>query len=322
MDHLSRSRLNCFSRIAFERAAEKRRDERWLAERMQDPLTAFVPLWRSRTLIQADAQRGAALLTSGDLAGISISDESVVLLGEHGGRCYVAIDLPGADETIADTLADFGNFEELRGIAPLLDDDQAGLLAYAQAMSYWHRRHRYCGDCGSTTRSQHAGSTRVCTNEHCARQQFPRTDPAVIVLVSHGDRCLLGRQPSWPPGMYSSLAGFVEPGESLEDAVIREVYEESGIVVGEIYYHSSQPWPFPASIMLGFSARATNDTITLHDDELEEARWFSRDELADSIHRGEVKTPTRVSIAYRLLEDWFDAGSKVKLAELANPPLS
>src|SRR5262249_4560440 len=153
------------------------------------------------------------------------------------------------------------------------------LLAYARGLMHWHARHGFCGVCGSRTESASAGHVRKCTNPDCGASHFPRTDPAVIMLVHDGDKALLGRQKVWPQGMYSTLAGFVEPGESLEETVRREVYEETGIAVGEVVYHSSQPWPFPASLMIGFHAEARSRTINRVDSELEDAGWFSRAEL-------------------------------------------
>src|SRR5262249_49094954 len=153
-------------------------------------------------------------------------------------------------------LADEVEFTDLRRVGPLLERFEGSLLAYARGITYWHQRHRFCGVCGAPTRSRDAGHVRVCLNETCKTQHFPRTDPAVIMLVHDGDRCLLGRQSVWPTGMHSTLAGFVEPGESLEEAVAREVREETAIEVTDVAYHSSQPWPFPSSVMLGFHARA------------------------------------------------------------------
>lgn len=199
-------------------------------------------------------------------------------------------------------------------MASLLAPGEGELLAHARALAYWHRRHRFCGDCGHPTEGAQGGHVRVCSNPQCGRQHFPRTDPAVIVLVTAGERCLLGRQPSWLPGRYSTIAGFVEPGESLEAAVVREVGEETGVRVREVRYQSSQPWPFPASLMLGFRAVAEGEDIHLGDEELEDARWFSREELERAMEEGALRLPGRISIAYRLIEDWFDEGSPGRLA--------
>ncbi|MDH3660388.1 MAG: NAD(+) diphosphatase, partial [Alphaproteobacteria bacterium] len=178
--------------------------------------------------------------------------------------------------------------------------------AYSRALVFWHQRHRFCGACGSETRPAHGGHVRKCSR--CGTHHFPRSDPAVIVLVTHGagadERCLLGRSPRFIPGMYSTLAGFVEPGESLEETVSREIREEAGVELADIAYCSSQPWPFPASLMLGFRARALDDHLMVDREELEDARWFTRDELLDPKHRP-IKLPNRDSIARHLIEDWL-----------------
>ena len=200
-------------------------------------------------------------------------------------------------------------------MAPLLAEEEAGLLGYARAMIGWRRTHRHCGRCGATTLPAKAGHVLVCTNPVCRHEQFPRLDPAIIVLVIDGDRVLLGRQASWPAGRYSTIAGFVEPGESLEDAVAREVHEETGIRVDEIEYHSSQPWPFPSSLMLGFTARAASQDIDLRDLELEDARWFTREDIVG----GTPYLPPNISISFRLIEHWFDAGATLPLRQLHAP---
>ena len=186
------------------------------------------------------------------------------------------------------------------------------MLAYARAILHWHRQHRFCGVCGQPTRSEIAGHVRRCTA--CNVEHFPRTDPAVIMLVEHGDRCLLARQSRWPPGMVSTLAGFVEPGESLEEAVTREVREESAIVVGDVRYMGSQPWPFPCSIMLGFRATAVSTEIHLDREELAHAQWFTREEIArfkeidfsrfEAPEPGNWMLPPHDSIARWLIDGW------------------
>jgi NAD+ diphosphatase len=200
----------------------------------------------------------------------------------------------------------------LRLVATLLPADEAGLLGYARAMIFWRRQNRFCGVCGASTTAARGGHVLVCTNPACRHEHFPRTDPAIIVLISDGERALLGRQAAWPAGRYSTIAGFVEPGESLEDAVAREVFEETGVQVDLIEYHSSQPWPFPSSLMLGFTAHAVTTEVRLHDQELEDARWFTRAELA----AGYPKIPPNISISFRLIEDWFDAGGGPRLREI------
>jgi NAD+ diphosphatase len=161
----------------------------------------------------------------------------------------------------------------------------------------------FCGACGTAARPEAGGNTRICMNADCGRVIFPRVDPAIIVLVADGERCLLGRQASWPKDRYSTIAGFAEPGESLEDAVRREVYEETNVRVGEVRYHSSQPWPFPSSLMIGFIAEAVSSDIKLNDAELEDAQWFTREQLRS----GSPKLPFRISIARRLVDHWIDS---------------
>ena len=192
-------------------------------------------------------------------------------------------------------------FTDLRLAASLLPHEEAGLLAYARAMISFRHRHRFCGSCGAPTAPQQNGRVMVCARKGCGTESFPRVDPAIIVLVTDGDRALLGRQPGWPAGRYSTIAGFVEPGESLEDAVRREVLEETGIETGAMSYQSSQPWPFPRSLMLGFRAQALTTEVRLGDRELEDARWFHRDELA-----GGSMMPFSQSIAYRLIHEWLN----------------
>jgi NAD+ diphosphatase len=197
-----------------------------------------------------------------------------------------------------------GEFQDLRYLGTVLPADEANLAAHARGLVLWHASQLFCGSCGSSARPDAGGNSRRCLNAECDREIFPRVDPAIIVLVSDGDRCLLGRQTGWPEGRYSTIAGFVEPGESLEDAVRREVYEETNIHVAAVRYHSSQPWPFPSALMLGFVAEADTNRqqdIRLNDGELEDAAWFTRKELRS----GFPKLPFRISIARRLVELWL-----------------
>ena len=315
MDNDDRTARNIFTAFTLERASRRRRSDTWVRERLRDPTTRFVPVLESSVLIADESSPHPVLLRPEDSACLLQRAESIVLLGESEERAYVAIGLTDAEEDSL-SLAKRGAFVALRAVAALLDGREAGLLAYAKAMTYWHRRNRFCGDCGSATMSMHGGHLRVCTNEACGRHHFPRTDPAIIVRVAHGDRCLLGRQPTWPAGLHSIIAGFVEPGENLEAAVAREVCEETGIRVTGIRYHSSQPWPFPSSLMLGFTAEATTTTIRLHDGELEDARWLSRDEVVAELRAGTLRLPSEISISHRLIADWFDAGESGRLEEV------
>jgi NAD+ diphosphatase len=316
---------NFYSHPGFDRAGLRRRDTGWIVERVSDPGSLLVPVWRNRNLVvELDGGDPRAVVL--DAASITtfletnaeerLASGEVVFLGVIEERAHFALDLSPIEAPLemlqSPALAASGieaatmRFADLRQVAPRLDRREGALLALARAMMFWHSRHRYCGLCGSPTRSEEAGHMRRCTNPDCNTMHFPRTDPAVIMLVTDGDRALLGRNKNFPlPGMYSTLAGFVEPGESLEDAVAREVREETGIEVGAVHYHSSQPWPFPANIMLGFFAEARTAEITIDDSELEDARWFERGWLLPHEDDDTFRLPRLDSIARRLIEDWL-----------------
>ncbi len=317
MDHYTRSALNFFAANPMDRIVDKRRNRDWLTDQMHAPTTRFVPVWRTQNLFVDANSAQAHLLTAQELP-LSLAPEAVTLLGALDTTVYFAIDV---EEDVAETAPDWvialGTFRDLRNVGVAIDPQVGALLAYARAMIYWQRRHRFCGDCGHPTVSTEGGFVRTCTNSACGKQIFPRTDPAIIVIVQSGDRCLLARQASWPPGRYSVIAGFVEPGESLEDAVKREVREEAGIELSEIYYHSSQPWPFPSSLMVGFMATAITTEFNLIDNELEEARWLTRAQMAEELQAGTLKLPPGLSISRRLIETWFDAGDQGNLSAVA-----
>jgi NAD+ diphosphatase len=255
---------------------------------------ALESAWRSGEVLVVDEQ-GRALVDGTELVLVGPDEAPEGDRLYLGGGRYFAVrgPLPRKLGAVAKNLRDVGH---------LLNDRDAGLLVHALALANWHVTHPHCPRCGAPTRSDRVGAVRVCVAE--GSEHFPRTDPAMIVLVHDGgDRCLLGRQPIWPAGRYSTLAGFVEPGESAEQAVVREVLEETGVLVRDVSYAASQPWPFPGSLMLGFRARADGDTEPVaRDGELEDARWFHRDELRD----GSAMLPTPVSIAYKLITDWVN----------------
>ncbi|MCB1601280.1 MAG: NAD(+) diphosphatase [Xanthomonadales bacterium] len=260
--------------------------------------------------------RGQGLVTAASAAELTMDAERRLALGTVDGRVILAlvVDDSGRDQCISEQR----HWVDLRLAAQSLPLSEAGYAAYARALVHWHQRHRYCGRCGAPTRIEDGGHRRRCTQDSCGTEQFPRLDPAIIVLVEHQGRVLLGRQPNWPPRRYSVLAGFVEPGESLEDALRREVLEESGVQVVECDYHSSQPWPFPASLMLGFTARAETDALS-YGDELEHAAWFSADELRDAVQAGEIRLPPPLSLSARLLEDWYHERCGRDSAEILPP---
>jgi NAD+ diphosphatase len=294
---MSRERTNFFAGPYIERRVEEREDPHWLEAARADPATLYVLEQGTLQLLQAGPEPHVAFLAH-DSPLLAAAEDLVLLGWFHGVRCVLAQLPAGATPSLpAGT-----QLEELRPLTAVLPAEEAGLLAYARALAIWRARNRFCGVCGSRTVGTHAGHCLACTNPQCRHEIFPRLDPAIIVLVSDGERALLGRQASWPPRRFSTIAGFVEPGESLEDAVLREVAEETGVAVRDIEYHSSQPWPFPSSIMLGFRAHAEPGSPVTVSGELEQAGWFTRAQVTS----GEVLAPPTQSISWRLIESWLE----------------
>ncbi len=289
---------NIFAGAYVDRSGHLRKEPRWLADAIHKADSVFVPIWRDQCLASGEPVR--AVLLQRDAVKDYLDERELIFLGLFRDKPAFAINV-GKDEEAPFT--DAGEFHDLRYLGSVLPADEANLVAHARALVVWHRYQRFCGHCGSETRAESGGNTRVCIEDSCGRQLFPRVDPAIIVLVSDRDRCLLGRQSGWPEDRYSTIAGFVEPGESLEDAVQREVIEETNISTRDIQYHSSQPWPFPSALMLGFMATATTFDINLNDDELEDAQWFTRKQMLS----GFPKLPYRLSIARRLVDDWLNS---------------
>jgi NAD+ diphosphatase len=257
-------------------------------------------LWRSEDTRVLRIDAGRVPVAGQRLAWIPPSEAPV-----DGLRIFLGTDDDGVDHLAAVSEATDG-WKGLRELGAALDAAEAGLLTLAVALTGWHGTHTHCSRCGAPTVPAQAGWIRVC--EADGSEHYPRTDPAVIVTVTDDDdRVLLGRAPSWPPGRFSTLAGFVEPGETVEATVRREVAEETGVGVGEVTYLGNQPWPFPASLMFGFTARAVDPTIAVDGVEIVEARWFSRDELAAEAEAGRVLLPSGISIARRLVEHWYGA---------------
>jgi NAD+ diphosphatase len=299
---------NMYAGAPLDRACHRRKDGAWLGAALAAPSSRVLPVWKGHSFVAGPDDAPCAVPTA--LAGLP--DEAArdaILLGVMDETAVFAVDLSAMDEPQGlPGLDGLGRFVDLRSVGPLLSAGDAALCAYARALVWWNQRHRFCGVCGASTAPEEAGHVRRCGNPDCATSHFPRTDPAVIMLVHDGgDRCVLGRQAQWPAGMHSVLAGFVEPGESLEEAVAREVLEEVGLTVTDIHYQSSQPWPFPSSLMLGFTARALDSEIVTHADELESARWIDRATLRTLDGDGHFRLPRRDSIARRLLGDWLAA---------------
>jgi NAD+ diphosphatase len=294
-----------FAGGTLDRAAERRADEAWVEAARTDPRARAVVAGRHGVLLDGDAPEPGADAWDAGRGGpltprlTALDDREPILLGLLPDGAPLWVLEATEDERLVG----------LREAAPLVSDADAGLLAHAQQLVHWRRTHRFCGTCGEPTAAREAGHVRVCPNGH---QSHPRTDPVVIMLVvdRERDRVLLGRQPTWPPGRYSALAGFVEPGETLEAAVAREVREEVHVEVTHVRYRSSQPWPFPANLMLGFEADYAGGEAVADATELEDARWFGRAELGAAARGDEgspLLLPPPLAIARRLIDGWLAA---------------
>jgi NAD+ diphosphatase len=321
---------NTFAGARLDRAGPERRGAEWLSARTADPRSRALVVTRHGVYLAAEdgddvpapgpradatydlrawqaapgGRLAPALVPLSNALALPAAAEPVLLGTRADGEALFAVDADATDRRLVDTALAPAALAGVRDAASRLGPQDAGLVAYATAMLNWHRRHRFCANCGAPTDVAEAGHLRICPT--CGANHHPRTDPVVIMLVEDGDRLLLGRQPSWPAGRYSALAGFVEPGESLEEAVLREVLEESGVHVSDPRYLSSQPWPFPSSLMLGFIASHSGGEPVAADGELDDVRWFSGEELIDAAAgRGAFHLPPPVAIARRLIDDWL-----------------
>jgi NAD+ diphosphatase len=300
------SRANVYSSSNLDRIATRREDPVWIAQKLKDRDTLFVPVWRTKNLVcrLADGNPEAVYL-SGELASaLPLKDDGAwAFLGILDDRAVFAIDISSAEDPVVLVPETHGAFIDLRAVGWGVPRPEASVLAHARGLMSWRQRTKFCSVCGNPCQVKSSGHMMQCTV--CSMQHFPRTDPAVIMLVHREDRALLGHSARFPQAtMYSTLAGFVEPGETLEEAVRREVLEESGISVGEVHYHSSQPWPFPGNIMLGFYAEGLSEKITIDPEELTDAKWFTREEMQHHKQHG-FDLPRVDSIARRLIEDWL-----------------
>jgi NAD+ diphosphatase len=283
--------------------SERRDDRLWVEEMEAAPDTRFLVLdAEGQAFVRADAESPQWM--SPAMRAERFGDIPSTLLGLAAGRAWFALVVDEAQAALFVSLTGARRMS-LREAGLVLDAFDAGLFAYAKGIAHWQRQTRFCSQCGAPTLVVASGHRVQCTNPDGAHLHFPRTDAAIIVIVEDGDACLLGRQRGWPPGRYSTLAGFIEPGESLEDAVRREVREESGVEVLHATYHSSQPWPLPASLMVGFTATAKTREIHLRDDELEDARWFTVDDIVQGMTSGALGVPPPLSVSYRLIEHWL-----------------
>lgn len=298
-----------YTKMHLNRASSERKSNDWIIRKMRSD---------SRWLL-IDDDKNLVNLKNSELVSLSFDEirvmqlDSAIFLGLDGEQGYFTLDITEAHNKAELLLPEEAEFVDMRQIGPKLSAEMGSIGVLAKGLCYWHKTHRFCGRCGAENRSIEAGHARKCKNAECKHMTFPRTDPAVIMLVTHVfsdgiERCLLGRQAQWPDGVYSTLAGFVDPGETLEQAVIREVKEEANIDVDHVEYLVSQPWPFPSSLMLGFIGRATTTDIAVEQDELDHAQWFSRSELDTFSEWGEdtpgFKLTRKDSISRYLIEHW------------------
>ncbi len=295
-----------FAADPLDRADRERRDPAWIAARLENPGSRFLAFDGLQVLVGTGSERALAWLGP-ETVDDAAEGADPVLLGLSGDVARFALDVSGPGAARAASRAAGAAYEEVRGIATELPGAEAGLLAHARSLVDWHARHRFCANCGAGTGPRRGGKERVC--DACGAHHFPRTDPVVIMLVHDGDRCLLGRSRRRVTGLFSALAGFVDQGESIEEAVRREVAEESGVRVGAVRYHSSQPWPFPSSLMVGCIAEAESTEIEMDEDELSEVGWFERDTVLAALRAPDhafqgLRLPGRIAIAHHLILHW------------------
>lgn len=294
-----------FAGNPLDRAALLRRDHEWIEAQLEHQATRFLPVWRLKPLVKLGDARGLGWATRALLEDLDEAPEPV-LLGVHGEVAHFAVDVSSVSEAPEPQLGVDGvaRFEDLRAVAPQLDVGETGMAAQARSLLDWHGSNTWCASCGGSTRPRQAGALRVCGD--CLLEHHPRTNPVAIGVVYDGDRCLLGRSPGWPAPMYSALAGFVEPGETLEDALRREVEEEAGIRVGEVRYVKSQPWPFPSSLMIGCLGEALSTEIQIDPLELEHAEWFDRATVREALagRSRKLVVPPSLALAHHLIREW------------------
>lgn len=293
--------LCLFAAEPLDRASDLRADPQWIATRLQDQDSLIIPLYKGDPLITGDRP---AFLSAAALSEFP-SLAPTIFLGLKAGRACFAIDVSAAASAATAPFSEIGGYTSLRDAAASLSAEDLAVLGQARWLLDWHRRHRHCANCGGQTSMADGGAKRLCAT--CHAEHFPRTDPVAIVLAVHGDSCLLGRNPRFPPGFVSALAGFVEAAETPEACAFRELREEAGVALVSARYQFSQPWPFPSSLMMGFIAEAKSRELRLDMREIAEAHWLSRDEtraLLAGQGRPDLKLPPRFTIARRLIERW------------------
>jgi NAD+ diphosphatase len=306
---------NIFANNPLDRASYRRTDKEWVAAQVADSASLFVPFHRLQPFVLPEEKPGqgkdVGWLRMGLLRELAGADPVMVFLGiNKRGKSLFAADVSGLkDPENHPALKGLGAFEELRAVAMAgeITPTELAILAQGKSMIDWHQRHGFCSVCGTRTEMSEAGYKRQCPS--CKAEHFPRTDPVVIMLATHGDTCFLGRQKIWPKGMHSALAGFIEPGESIEEAVARELHEEAGLTTASVSYHSTQPWPYPSSLMIGCMAVAENDTFKIDGIELSDGRWFTREEVKAVLAGkgdGSFWLPPPFAIAHQLVKTFAE----------------
>lgn len=299
-----------FAGNPLNRASEKRTDTSWIESQRRDPSSLVLPMWRLQPFLlepkKSDAPIELGLLRPGIADALAGADAPCIFLGLDGDRAVFALDVSEAgDPSKVGPLTGLGYFREARTAAQTVSMKDAAIIAQAKALIDWHQRHGFCPRCGAPTKMLDAGYRRVCGQ--CKAEHFPRVDPVVIMLATHGEACLIGRGKQFPPGMFSALAGFVEPGETIEEAVRRELMEEANLKVGEVTYYATQPWPFPSSLMIGCFAKADSRDAKADENELAEVRWVERNlarELIEGKQVAGLRVPPPIAIAHHLIKTW------------------
>lgn len=316
MDHLKRSLLNYFSMQPLNREAHLRSDEQWLQSKLASKDSYFYTLHNGKIITRSDTP---LCLDLEQFNSLKFSETTPLFLGTEHSRTVFAANFDGLQRVRA--LFPCAQVQSLRDLANLTDMETASILAYALLMNRWISGYRFCRLCGHEYIPHQGGHVLKCSSSSCSHIEFPRINPAVIMRVTCGDKILLARQPGWPENRYSVLAGFVEIGETLEHAVMREIKEESGIEVDQVYYHSSQPWPFPNSLMIGYCAQTSDMTVDIENDDLETAIWLDADELIEHMNTRSVILSPAISISHRLIEDWFmeQTGRSIKEWQTQKP---
>jgi NAD+ diphosphatase len=303
-----------FGGSPLDRASEKRTDSNWIEAKRREPSALVLPLWRLQPFIlgseKSEPPIELGLVRAGIVDSLIEAGALCIFLGLDGDRAVFAIDVPEAgDPAASGPLAGLGYFRDARAAGSMVSIEHSAIIAQAKAMIDWHQRHGFCPRCGAPTKMMDAGYRRLCGK--CNAEHFPRVDPVVIMLATHGEACLVGRGKQFPPGMFSALAGFVEPGETIEEAVRRELMEEASVKVGEVTYYATQPWPFPSSLMIGCFAKAESRDAKADENELAEVRWLERSaarELIEGKQVDGVRVPPPIAIAHHLIKTWALGG--------------